>query len=150
LRIPRYRIILLLALILLAGCSAMPKSSPVEGQQREQVLASSEPVADNLFKGMNDTDYATFSRDFDSAMKKGLDEKAFNTLTQTFSQKIGKYQSRQIEKVEQIENLYTVTYQAQFEKENPVSVRLTLRQATATTPMQVAGLWFDSPKLRTQ
>jgi len=128
----------------------MPKASPVEGQEREQVLAAAEPVADTLFNGMNDGDYAVFSHDFDPTMKKALDEKAFTEMAQSFSQKIGQYQSRQVMKVEQIENLYSITYQARFEKEDPVSVRLTLRQETPTSPMQVAGLWFDSPKLRTQ
>jgi hypothetical protein len=151
LRIPLTPVLsLVLVLILLSGCSSLPKASPIEGQQREQVLASAEPIADNLFKGMNDADYATFSRDFDTAMKKALDEKAFNDLVQNLGQKIGRYQSRQVEKVEQIQGLDTINYTAQFEKDNPVSVRMILRPATSTTPMQITGLWFDSPKLRAQ
>jgi hypothetical protein len=140
----------LFALFLIAGCSLAPKSTLVEGTQREQVLASGEPIADHLFKGMNDGDYQAFSRDFNVEMKKALDEKAFNQMAQSFSQKIGQYQSRQVVKVEAIENLYVITYQAKFEKEDPVSIRLTLRPQTEAVPMQVAGLWFDSPKLRSQ
>ncbi len=83
-------------------------------------------------------------------MKKALDETAFNGLVQNLGQKIGRYQSRQVEKVEQTGGLYAITYQAQFEKDNPVSVRLIVRPAASTTPMQVSGLWFDSPKLRAQ
>jgi hypothetical protein len=150
-KINSHRIFLpLVAMIMVVGCSLMPTSKPVEGQEREQVIASVEPLADNLFKGLNDADYTTFSRDFDPEMKKALAEKAFSQMAETFSQTVGKYQSRQVEKIEQIENLYAITYIARFEKENPVSIRLTVRQPTTATPLQVAGLWFDSPKLRTK
>jgi hypothetical protein len=61
--------VLLLA-VSLAGCAAMPQISAVEGQERDTVLAYAEPLADNLLAGINAWDYASFSRDFDPAMKK--------------------------------------------------------------------------------
>jgi hypothetical protein len=144
--IPKF-LISCVAIILIAGCSLIPQASPVVGQEHELVRATSEPIADSVFRGLNDVDYTAFSRDFAPTMKKVLDEKAFTQMAQSFSTKIGKYQSRQVIKVEQIESLYVITYQARFEKEDPVSARLTLRQGE---PWQIPGLWFDSPQLRTQ
>lgn len=123
----------------------MPQSEPVDDQERDQVLEQSEPIADSIFQAINDHDYATFSKDFDETMKKSLDENSFNTMTQTFDERIGAYQSRTVEKVERVETLYVVTYKARFEKEDVVDIRLTVREGE---PTQVAGLWFDSPKLR--
>ena len=144
------KILLLLALCVLvmalAACSYMPQAELVEGAESEQVIQMAEPIAVNLLQGLNDQDYLTFSRDFDDTMKKALDQKSFTEMAATFAEKIGNYQSLEVEKVERIENLYVVTYKARYEKEEAVSIRLTIREGE---PTQVAGLWFDSPKLRT-
>ncbi len=138
-------VLLCLALLAISGCSFLPKSEPVEGTEREQALAVGEPLADNLFKGLSNQDYAAFSRDFDETMKKAMDEKAFNEMSQVFDAKIGAYQSREVQQVERVENLIVITYQGQFAKEANVDIRLTYREGTQP---QIAGLWFDSPKLR--
>jgi hypothetical protein len=138
-------ITLFLLASLLAGCIMMPQISPVQGEEMETVLSYAEPLADNLFSGLNNGDYNTFSRDFDSEMKKAMKEKDFNDMANFFQQNIGKYQSRVVEKVEIVDNIYVVSYQARFENEEAVAVRLSVR---GDSPPQVAGLWFDSPKLR--
>jgi len=134
-----------LLLLVLAGCMFMPQVTTVEPEEQDEILEISEPIADNLLDGMNANDYAAFSRDFDDKMREALDEDAFQELIQQFSGKIGAYQSRTLDHMERIENLVTVVYKAQFEKEEEVTIRLTLREGE---PYQVAGLYFDSPKLR--
>ncbi len=134
-----------LCLLLFTGCDFMPQVSTVEGQERDEIVAQVEPIADNLFEAINAGNYIAFSRDFDETMKKALDEKAFNEMIQFFTPKIGAYQSRVIEKVELVDTLFVITYKAQYEQENAVSVRLSLRQGN---PIQIASLFFDSPKLR--
>lgn len=134
-----------LVLFAAAGCAVLPKAVAIEGSERDRVLQQSEPIADEMFNAMNEHDYAGFSKYFDETMKKALDENAFNTMTRTFDDKIGAYLSREVEKVESVENLYVVSYKARYEKEEVVSVRLTVRDGD---PVQVSGLWFDSPMLR--
>jgi len=134
-----------LASIIISACSLLPQINPVEGQERDSVIALANPLADNLFQGMGEGNYALFSRDFDTAMKKALDEKAFNEMVRAFTPKIGLYQSREVEKVELVDTVYAITYLVKFEKEDAVSVRLSVRQGD---PPLVAGLYFDSPKLR--
>lgn len=143
----RNRIVLLtlILLITLTGCNLAPQPTTLESQERDDVLAYSEPIADNLFAGLVAGDYAAFAKDFDPDMVKAMDEKAFTSLKQMFDSKIGAYQSREVAKVERIQNMVIVTYKAKFEQEEEVAVRLNLRDGT---PPQVAGLWFDSPKLR--
>lgn len=136
----------LLILLVASACSALPQVSTVADEERNRVVSAADPLADNLFQAMNNNDYAAFSRDFDDPMKKALDEKAFNEMIQFFSPRIGRYLSRNVEKVEMIDTLYVISYNARFEDEESVSVRLSLRLIEDT--YQVAGLWFDSPKLR--
>ena len=75
----------------LSACTAAPKSVVLDGADKESVLAISEPAADNLFAGLNAGDYAVFSRDFNAAMLKGIDEKGFTNLQGSITPKIGKY-----------------------------------------------------------
>lgn len=129
----------------LAGCSAMPQVTTLEGAERNDAVTLADPVADNVFAGMNEGDYTKFARDFDTTMAKALNEKAFDEMMQTFDERLGKYQSREVTKVERVDQVVVVHYSADFEKESDVSVSLSVRESD---PPQVAGLWFDSPKLR--
>lgn len=138
-------LLILAASLALSACLGAPKSTPVEGADREKVLAFSEPITDNVFKGLEARDYAVFSRDFDETMKKAVDEKAFNNLTGTLESKIGKYESRQIQSVQRFSNnVITVVYAAKFSGEDAVTTRVSFREGP---PPQVAGLFFTSPKL---
>jgi hypothetical protein len=142
--LPKLLPVLIAALLLaaLAGCSG---AQPVEGAERDQVLAKAEPIADSLFQGMQSHDYAAFSRDFDPTMKKAMDEKGFQAMMDTIDPVLGKYQSRQVARVEKVGKFVAVTYTARYELEDAVSWRVVLTQAE---PPQVSGLWYDSPKLR--
>ncbi len=139
----------LAAALLLAGCTIAPKSTPVpvEGQERDQILAKAEPIAEHVFLGMRDHDYATFSSDFDATMQKAETQAAFNQMMAKIDPIIGAYQSRQVAKVEKVGTHVAVTYTTKYELENPVTWRIVL---TPGDTMQVAGLWYDSPKLRGQ
>ena len=126
----------------LAGCS---QGKTLDGSEREAVLAYSEPAADNLFQGLNANDYATFSRDFNDQMSKGIPEANFTgSLVPTIIGKLGKYVSRQVESVTEIGGNILVIYTARFEKDEKVTIRFSLEKAD---PHHVAGLYFNSPLL---
>src|SRR5579859_7387274 len=83
--------VLFLALVLplLAGaCSQQDKV--LQGADQFAVLAYSEPIADNLLHGLNQRDYAAFSKDFDSQMKSAITPAAFQSqVIGNVSDKIG-------------------------------------------------------------
>jgi hypothetical protein len=130
---------------LLSACTSGPVPVKLDGDEKEAVLAFSEPAADNLFVGMNSGDYATFSHDFNAAMLKGIDEKGFVNLQNTLTPKIGKYRTRTVASVEEIGEYYRLTYRAGFEEDENVKVLLTFEKAE---PHKVAGLFFTSDKLK--
>jgi hypothetical protein len=139
---------LVLLLAGLAGCST-PKTTPVpiEGQERDQILAQAEPLVDNLFQAIQSGDYPAFSKDFDEAMLKGMPESGFSQMMATLNPKIGNYQSRQLAKVEKVGKYVAITYTAKYELEEAVTWRFVL---TPSNPLKVSGIWYDSPKLRTK
>jgi hypothetical protein len=132
----------LLAAFSLGGCS---KTRSLTGNDQAAVLAYSEPTADNLFKGFNAGDYATFSRDFNNQMLQGIPAATFtNNLVPTITGKLGKYISRQVDSVTEIGNDMLVIYTAKFEQDDAVNIRLALEKAG---PHHVSGFWFNSSKL---
>jgi hypothetical protein len=128
-----------------AGLSACSQGKLLTGSAREAVLAYSEPIADNLFQGLNASDYAVFSRDFNDPMLQGIPESSFSSsLIPSTLGKLGKYQSRQVASVTQIGSNVLIIYIAGFEKDPDVTVRLSLETAA---PHKVSGLYFNSALL---
>jgi hypothetical protein len=123
---------------LLAGCG--PKGTTLTGNEREAVMVFSESKADNLLAGMNANDYAAFSQDFDQEMLNAMNQSQFDMLKKDRDAKLGLYVSRQVSRVVQTGDFYVVLYDAKFEKETAVTVRVVFRIAD---PHKVSGLWFN-------
>ncbi|MDD5370210.1 MAG: DUF3887 domain-containing protein [Anaerolineaceae bacterium] len=142
-RVLTFILFVLLLVGSLSACGANPNKT-LAGADQEAVLAYADPIADNLLKGMNDRDYASFSRDFNDAMIKGIPEAGFPQMEDSILGKIGKYVSRQVSSVIETGGIETVIYTAKFEQEDSVTIRLAVEKAE---PHKVAGLFFTSPKL---
>ena len=125
------------------GCS---QGTPITGDDQKKVLEYAEPVADNLLAGFNDGNYAVYARDFDEMMKNGLPENVFTQTRAMILGKIGKYKSRTLDKIVKKDQFIAVIYNAEFEKESGVSVKVVF--AKYADKNHVSGLWFNSPKLR--
>jgi len=118
----------------------------------ETVRAEGEPeyapvIADDLMQAFNKGDYETYSKDFDTAMKRAVSETVFEQMRATVMEKIGNYKSREFTGVEK-DGVYTVVlYNAKFSKE-PADVILKFVFLESGENTLVSGLWFDSPRLR--
>jgi len=123
---------------LLAGCGSQATSLTEEDQ--DAVLAFSEGKTDNLLTGMNANDYAAFSKEFDQDMLDAMSQTQFDALKKDRDAKLGLYLSREVHSVTQTGDFYTVNYDAKFEKDDAVTIRVVFRIAE---PHQVSGLWFN-------
>ena len=121
------------------------QSKPLTGSEKDAVLAYSEAQTDNLMNGINNDDYAVFSRDLNDKMKSSIPDTGLTNMRIKVNAKIGNYVSRQVESVTQSGNFVTVIYSARFENEDQVTVRVIF---DAAEPHRISGLWFDSEKLR--
>ena len=127
-----------LTFILLTGCGSQGTTLAAEDQ--DAVLAFSEAKSDNLLAGMNAGDYAMFSKDFDQDMLNAMTQAQFEALKKDRDAKLGLYVSREVNSVVQDGDFYAVIYDAKFEKDDAVSVRVVFR---AAEPHEVSGLWFN-------
>ncbi len=123
---------------LLASC--VSQGTPLIGADRDAVLAFSESKTDNLLAGLKAGDYAVFSADFDAEMLKAMSQPQFESLKTDRDAKFGPYISRTVTAVVQQDDFYIVFYDAVFEKDNAVVMRVVFRVAE---PHQVSGLWFN-------
>ncbi len=132
---------LLLALLLFTLLTACgPQTTTLTGADRESVLAFSESKTDTLLAGMNANDYAAFSTDFDQDMLGAMGQTQFDDLKKDRDAKLGLYLSRQVSSVAQQGDFYVVFYDAKFEKDAAVTMRVVFRVAE---PHPVSGLWFN-------
>lgn len=131
-------VLIVLAVGVLAGCGS--QGTTLKNEDAEAVLAFSEAKTDNLLAGMNAGDYAVFSQDFDPEMLSAMTEAEFNKLKADRDAKLGLYLSREVESVVQIGDFYAVNYNAKFEKDDAVGVRVVFH---AAGPHEVSGLWFS-------
>ncbi len=122
----------------LMSCSPQPVT--LDGPTKEAILAYSEAQTDGLLAGLSKNDYATFSKDFDEEMLKAMPKQQFLELKKDRDAKLGAYLSRTVKRVIQNGDFYAVIYDAKFEKNATVIMRVVFRVAE---PHQVSGLWFD-------
>lgn len=124
---------------LLAGCGGSSETK-LTGADQETVLAFSESKTDNLLAGLNADEYAVFSKDFDKDMLKAMPQTEFTRLKADRDAKLGNYVSRKVDQVVQTGDFYAVIYDAVFEKDDAVTVRVVFRVAD---PHEISGLWFN-------
>jgi hypothetical protein len=120
---------LLAVLVILAAvfaCGCMSPETVVSDEEKGRVLEYADPIADNVLLGFDDGNY-TMYREF-------------------VTSRLGLYVSRDDPVVTERGEYITVTYRANFEREDGVSLRFVFRKGDESH--QISGLWFDSPMLR--
>ena len=131
-------VISIVFLALLVGCGS--QGTILTGADRDTVLGFTEAKTDNLLAGMNESNYAMFSMDFDSAMLSGITQAGFVDMKKDRDAKLGLYVSRQVNSVIKQGAYYVVIYDAIFEKDDAVVVRVVFN---IEEPHQISGLWFN-------
>ncbi len=137
------RIVLLVACCALLAAACGGGTVQVEGTERDTVMAYADPAVDALLEGLSTGDYAQFSRDMAPKMRETITEVRMADLRALLDKKVGAYVSHQLSSVMQSGDLVTVVYDATFENEEHVTLRVVFDDA-----QQISGLWFDSGKLR--
>ena len=104
-------------------------------------------IAEGILQAMNDNDYPRYSEHFNEVMKNAVPENVFPQGNTLIKARIGDYVSKEFWKVEEEDSYTVVHYKAKFTKEpGDVLVRVVFQEITGK--VYVAGLWFDSPRLR--
>ena len=107
-----------------------------------KVAQWADPITENILVAMNNSDYKSFSMNFDDTMKAELSEDAFPSLLSAVTGQVGNYieGSKKIVGVNIKNELITATYNAKFEKSEDVIVEITFKKIDGQ--IKVVGLWF--------
>ncbi len=128
---------LILSITLLStSCSPAPATT-LDGDAKDQVVATVDPFAKDILDGINNKDYTTFIKDFDDATAKALTEDNFNTITDSLG-KLGAFKGYEVDSVESEGSYYRVNYKVTYES-GSFTMRVVIPQEG--TPA-VTGLWF--------
>lgn len=132
--------ILFLAALLIVLTACTSKAPPLTGEAFDTVLAFTETQTDSLMEGLKTGDYAMFSQNFDADMLAAMAETQFESLKADREATVGLYVSREVYSVTQEGDFYVVVYDAVFEKEEALTMRVVFR---VSEPHEISGLWFN-------
>lgn len=137
----KFKSVLLIGLILSiallsSACSSTPTTT-LDGDAKDQVVATVDPFAKDILDGINNKDYTTFIKDFDDATVKALTQDKFNTITDSLG-KLGAFKGYEVDSVESVGTFYRVNYKVTYES-GSFTMRVVIPQEG--TPA-VTGLWF--------
>lgn len=122
------------------------ESYTVSEEEAENILAVANPIVDVILEGYNENDYEKYTQNFDETTLIHLPPEAFQEAQDFMHQTIGKYLSREVERVIEDDVNIVVLYQGIFEKDENVTIRVVFAQGEEG--YKVTGLIFDSPALR--
>ncbi len=105
----------------------MSLETVVSDEEKAEVLAYADPVADNILQGFDESNYTMYYREF-------------------VTSRLGVYVSRDNPVVTERGEYITVTYRAEFEREDGVNLRFVFQKDDESHRLH--GLWFNSPMLR--
>jgi len=132
-------LVLLLAFaLILGGCQP---ANPVEGDSADQIRAVADPIAETIVKGLVDNSQDTFSTGFDSKLASAFRSADFDSLRQSFIDRVGSYQSLKYDSILEQNGYYNVIYIITGDKSSDLKMRLVFPSAEAT---ELSGLWFDN------
>ncbi len=114
----------------------------------DEVLAYADPITEDMLLAMNEEDYDAFSEHFGDAMREAMPEEFFEeVIIGQIQATIGEFISKDYLRARRQDDGIVVIYEADFSDEpGIVTVQVFFREIEG--PVYVAGLWFDSPKLR--
>ena len=129
---------ILILLVMIPGANACSEKPPPE---------YADAITESMLLAMNEDDYAKLSEHFNEEMKETLSESVYRKNYNFMVIIIGEYVSKEFWKTEERGIYKTVYYKADFTEEpDDVIVKVVFQEIDGE--IYVAGLWFDSPKLR--
>lgn len=125
-------ILLIVFCALLVGCRAIGLGSPDGGERTAGRLAAAEKLMSHILRGLEDMDYAEFSKDFTAEMRESFPEKGFAAfVTDNYRKKYGGVcESRELLGELNVGELTVLLWKARYKNyKNDVLLRLDVGEA---------------------
>jgi hypothetical protein len=135
-KLKSFWIVLISAIILIAGCSAPAPKVVIPTNFKETAI----PMAENLVAGLDKQDYTIFTRDFDEKMVNALPTTAMTELRKLLWDQNGNYHSMEIKQVLTQKGFIVTIFNLVFEK-GDLDMQLVF---SSEPPYKISGLFFPS------
>lgn len=135
-------IIVLAALFILSACQT---PAPLSETEQTEFIDTIDPIVENTLTGLSDNNYDQHVRDFSEDLQKQVDPITFPRAYDEIIGALGAYQGRKLVGIEDLNRQVAVIYEAQFENDPQVTVRVVFWKNDPEH--KIAGLWFDSELL---
>jgi hypothetical protein len=122
-------------------------NSPILSGQTLDVSALrtyADSETENVLTALKNNDYTGFSKDLNQSMKTAMTKAAFDKLYNQLKTSIGSYESKVFEEATNANSVITCQYLAAYSDET-AGVWITI---SFDSSKKIAGLYFNSPKLR--
>ncbi len=138
---PFFLLICLILILPVAGCSA--------NQVDQEYIDFSAIAAENYLIAINNKDFNSFSQDLNEDMREALPEEEFLSFADQIEGIIGKYEpgSKKLDRTKKDSGYIVIIYNAEYTEE-PENVVVTISLQRTGNKIEIAGSWFNSPKLR--
>lgn len=135
-----FLICLVLALLVI-GCSA--------NLVDQEYIDFSARASEDYLIAINNRDFDSFSQNLNKDMKEALPEEEFLSFADQIESIIGTYEpgSKKLDQTKKDSGYIVIVYNARFTGE-PEDVVVTISLQKTNNKIEIAGFWFNSPKLR--
>jgi len=133
-------------LIPVLACDGTLALTRVPAAEAQAFAEQVEGMVEDTLQGYNDHDYAAYTQHFDEAMHEASTEETFESVYTLLHDRLGSYESRELDYAFDQNEFRIVIYRAEFEHESGVIIRAVFWRDDPERG--ISGLWFDSERLR--
>lgn len=133
----RFLLVISVFAFLLAACQPKVEVTYIEGDEKTEVTAIAQPIAEHILAGVAASDYDLFSQDFDAEMKAALTTTQFDAIVKSYGV-LGQPQSTELINIEDKAEYYGVNYKVTYADKIVLMLVVLAKSDTSL----VTGLWF--------
>ncbi len=141
--------IIKLFLLLICLVLALPVIGCSANQVDQEYIDFSARASEEYLIAINNRDFDSFSQNLNKDMKEALPEEEFLSFADQIESIIGTYEpgSKKLDQTKKDSGFIVIVYNARFTGE-PEDVVVTISLQKTNDKIEIAGSWFNSPKLR--
>jgi len=141
--------IIKLFLLLICLVLALPVIGCSANQVDQEYIDFSARASEDYLIAISNRDFDGFSQNLNKDMKEALPEEEFLSFVDQIESIIGTYEpgSKKLDQTKKDSGYIVIVYNARFTGE-PEDVVVTISLQKTNNKIEIAGSWFNSPKLR--
>jgi hypothetical protein len=130
----------------LAGCGGNASPPTPKQLSETEVRAFADPAVENILLAMGESDYTSYTADFDEALKKSITQSIFDRVNTRRVDIVGDYVSKKFLSMKLDKDFISVTYFVEFSRD--ANVQLIVEFKNISGKYYIDKLSFASTKLK--